>query len=192
MTFIVYTLGGEEAACRPARAEEQEQHQDQGGSSKNHPHCQGSARQRVQELAPCSNMEARVRPRRGRIMQPFSSHRTKWPVAVEAWKGCGMRDASALRTCQYSMQMTQKKMPVLWPQASRSTKGGARPRGPRGGQTCLPPEPAWNRKLQQRRQENSSSLSLSLPPFCVLGACEERNEAMKNSDGVFVNLRCLG
>jgi len=128
LTFIVYTLGGEEAACWPARAEEQEQHQDQGGSSKNHPHCQGSARawpprQRVQELAPCSNMEARVRPRRGRIMQPFSSHGTKLPVAVEAWKGCGVRDASALRSCQYSMQMTQKKMPVLWPQASRSTKG---------------------------------------------------------------------
>jgi hypothetical protein len=107
LTFIVYTLGGEEAACRPAGAEEQEQHQDQGGSSKNHPHCQGSARawpprQRVQELAPCSNMEARVRPRRGRIMQPFSSHRTKLPVAVEAWKGCRMRDASALRSCQYA------------------------------------------------------------------------------------------
>lgn len=75
-------------------------------------------------------------------------------------EGCRMWDASALRTCQYSMQMTQKKMPVLWPQASRSTKGGARPRGPRRGQTCLPPEPAWNRKLQQRRQENSSSPSL--------------------------------
>jgi hypothetical protein len=138
LTFIVYTLGGEEAACRPAGAEEQEQHQDQGGSSKNHPHCQGSARawpprQRVQELAPCSNMEARVRPRRGRIMQPFSSHRTKLPVAVEAWKGCRMRDASALRSCQYSMQMTQKKMPVLWPQASRSTKGGGEAARAEGG-----------------------------------------------------------
>ena len=58
----------------------------------------------------------------------------------------------------------------------------------RGGTECLPPEPAWNRKLQQRRQENSSTLS----PLCVLGTCEEWNQVMKNSDYVLVNLRWLG
>jgi hypothetical protein len=191
-TFIVYALGGEEATCRSASGEEQEQHQG-GSNSKNNPHRQCSAspgppRQQVFRsfflAQTCKG--ARVRPRRGRSMRPVwlpTEPNCQWQWRKAEGKGARCLSALSLwGPVSSSKQMTQKKMPVFRPQASRSTKGGAR-----GEQPCLPPEPAWDRKLQQRRQENSSS-----SPFVFLGPVKSGTGLWKTVTVCLFNLRWLG
>lgn len=86
----------------------------------------------------------------------------------------GVPDASALRTCQCSKQMTKRRCLCSGRKQSRKTKGAGEGQGPgpRGwrGQTCLPPEPVWNRKITAK-EARKFLLPLTLPPFCVLGTC---------------------
>lgn len=56
---------------------------------------------------------------------------------------------------------------------------------------CLCSEPLRTCHLSLLGIENCSKGGKKIPPphppLCVLGACEEWNQVMKNSDGVFVN-----
>lgn len=87
----------------------------------------------------------------------------------------GVPDASSLRTCQCSKQMTKRRCLCSGRKQSRKTKGGGRSKGRgRGGggdKHACHLSLFGIEKLQQRRQENSSLLSPLSPflPFAFLG-----------------------
>lgn len=156
LTFIVYTLGREEGTCKPAReGEGGKQHQ--WVNRKSHLHCHGRAEAGEEGLIACGGVfkhGGRVRPRK-RSMQPslLTIARGLWAAVSSKWHK---------RRCLCSGRKQKRKR-----------------RGERE-QTCLPPDPACNRKLEQMRGGHSFSVFLGFEPV----ENEKKNQVMKNSECV--------